>query len=491
MDTLFDALIAGSLANSGGGGGGGGTDNYNALSNLPQINSTTLMGNKSSSDLGLQDTIDSSHKLSADLVSETSSKKFNVQADWEQTTDTAADYIKHKPTLGTASAKNTDYFATAAQGTKADSAIQGIKLNSSTITPSSAKVVSLTVDKTTVGLGNVTNNAQVKKISSSVTDNIVTWGAATGDTVKDSGVAIETSISADSDAKIPTSKAIATALSGKQDTLTFDGTYNASTNKAATESTVTNAINALDVSSVGGAGKYIESISEADGKISALVKTMDTTPTSDNTRAITSGGVYTALAGKQASLTTAQLNAVNSGITAEKLQADESALVELVDGGAKNVLQFDGMSSPSGSADNITFTYNSDGSITVNGYTTDAGTAYVYLRLNGSNINADTWCNGNYVLSGCPTNDSGLSLQARGTDYTKSESGTGVELTPYSGSGAVRITVMVAKSSTIDNLTIRPMICSKAAWDISQTYQPYRPSYQELYERVLALEAGT
>jgi O-acetylhomoserine/O-acetylserine sulfhydrylase-like pyridoxal-dependent enzyme len=35
------------------------------------------------------------------------------------------------------------------------------------------------------------------------------------------------------------------------------------------------------------------------------------------------------------------------------------------------------------------------------------------------------------------------------------------------------------------------MVCSKAAWDISQAYQPYRPSYQELYERILALEGGT
>jgi hypothetical protein len=195
--------------------------------------------------------------------------------------------------------------------------------------------------------------------------------------------------------------------------------------------------------------------------------------------------------GKQGTLNSAQLAAVNSGITAAIVAEDRAALVELVDGGAKNALQFDAISSPSGSASNITFTYNSDGSITVNGYTTDAGTAYVYLRFNGSNINADEFCNGNFVLSGCPVNDSGLSLQARGTDYTKSESGTGVELTPYSGSGAVRITVMVAKSSTIDNLTIRPMICSKAAWDISQTYQPYRPSYQELYGRVLALEGGT
>lgn len=36
-----------------GGGGGGGTTNYNSLTNKPKINSTTLSGDKSSSDLGL------------------------------------------------------------------------------------------------------------------------------------------------------------------------------------------------------------------------------------------------------------------------------------------------------------------------------------------------------------------------------------------------------------------------------------------------------
>ena len=36
-----------------GGGGGGGTDNYNLLKNLPQINGTTLKGNKTAADLGL------------------------------------------------------------------------------------------------------------------------------------------------------------------------------------------------------------------------------------------------------------------------------------------------------------------------------------------------------------------------------------------------------------------------------------------------------
>lgn len=41
-----------------------------------------------------------------------------------------------------------------------------------------------------IGLGNVTNNAQVKKIASSTENNIVTWGGSNGDTPKDSGFSI-------------------------------------------------------------------------------------------------------------------------------------------------------------------------------------------------------------------------------------------------------------------------------------------------------------
>lgn len=46
------------IAENGGGGGGGGTSNYNALENKPQINGTTLSGNKTGADLGLVNTID-------------------------------------------------------------------------------------------------------------------------------------------------------------------------------------------------------------------------------------------------------------------------------------------------------------------------------------------------------------------------------------------------------------------------------------------------
>lgn len=63
----------------------------------------------------------------------------------------------------------------------------------------------------------------------------------------------------------------------------------------AKSSDITSAIQALDVSSVGGDGKYISAISETDGKISATATTMDTTPTASSTKAVTSGGIKTAL----------------------------------------------------------------------------------------------------------------------------------------------------------------------------------------------------
>lgn len=89
------------------------------------------------------------------------------------------------------------------------------------------------------------------------------------------------------------------------DSISFDGstTTKALTPKGTFEAfaksgDITTAIQALEVSSVGGDGKYISAISETDGKISATVTTMDTTPTASSTKAVTSGGVKSALNGK-------------------------------------------------------------------------------------------------------------------------------------------------------------------------------------------------
>ena len=65
--------------------------------------------------------------------------------------------------------------------------------------------------------------------------------------------------------------------------------------KAATPKAVRDAINALDVAEVGGTGKYIKVVSEADGKIVATEETMDTTPTEGSQKAVTSGGVKAAI----------------------------------------------------------------------------------------------------------------------------------------------------------------------------------------------------
>ncbi|MCL2748669.1 MAG: hypothetical protein FWE50_01195 [Alphaproteobacteria bacterium] len=51
------------------------------------------------------------------------------QPDWNQTNIGKRDYIKNKPTLGTASAADTSDFATVTQGTKADTAVQPAALN--------------------------------------------------------------------------------------------------------------------------------------------------------------------------------------------------------------------------------------------------------------------------------------------------------------------------------------------------------------------------
>lgn len=139
--------------------GGGGTSDYTDLTNKPKINGVTLAGNKSLDDIGAADASEVDTLLSGKVDKVTgkglSTNDFtdaykteldgldtalngkvdketgkglstedyttaektklaaieagadvNVQSDWTQTTSTADDYIKNKPTLGTAAAKN-------------------------------------------------------------------------------------------------------------------------------------------------------------------------------------------------------------------------------------------------------------------------------------------------------------------------------------------------------------------------------------------------
>lgn len=95
------------------------------------------------------------------------------------------------------------------------------------------------------------------------------------DTSRQAAITSSSKLSADLISDGTTNKVVTatekSTWNSKQSALTFDGTYNASTNKAATVSTVTNAINALDGGTIGtgGAGKTITALSQTNGNVSA------------------------------------------------------------------------------------------------------------------------------------------------------------------------------------------------------------------------------
>ena len=172
----------------------------------------------------------------------------------------------------------------------------------------------------------------------------------------------------------------------------------------------------------------------------------------------------------------------------------KSALVELVDGGAKNRLPFNDLAvikanNTGGTwVDNaytwngVTFTINSDFSVTVGGTATGGNAVLVLSHTSGFSIEEGSW-----ILSGCPEGGSGTTYNIT-IAGTVSDTGNTAEFTAAS---AKLVRLYVISGTTADGLIFKPMVCSKAEWDISQAYQPYRPSYQELYERILALEGGS
>lgn len=85
--------------------------------------------------------------------------------------------------------------------------------------------------KTDVGLGNVTDNAQVKKAASSINGNIPVWSGTTGDALG-SGYSVETSFTGSSSAiaRADAVKAYVDGLLGASDAMIFKGIINASSN---------------------------------------------------------------------------------------------------------------------------------------------------------------------------------------------------------------------------------------------------------------------
>lgn len=183
---------------------------------------------------------------------------------------------------------------------------------------------------------------------------------------------------------------------------------------------------------------------------------------------------------------------------------DRAALAEEIDAGAKNIIpvtrdeiksynawSWNGYTATNGG---ITYTLNADGSITMNGTSTATGEFSILPRTAGRSIFPKA---GTYVLyAQVPKslNPSGVENVFIGVNRTVS--GSGVRYGIDKGDGATFTVqssevnnangIWIGFSSaglTVNNVTIYPMICTKAAFGVSSKFVPYRPNWDLVCQR--------
>ena len=118
----------------------------------------------------------------------------------------------------------------------------------------------------------------------------------------------------------------------------------------------------------------------------------------------------------------------------------------------------------------ITFTVNSDGSVTVSG----TATAQAYFKLQQS----FSLKKGQYFFSGCPTGGAGgtYSLHLSTSDYKfyKADIGNGISINAEDDK-TVSIVINIAKDTTVNNLVFKPQL------ELGSTATAYEPYQGQIY----------
>lgn len=131
-----------------------------------------------------------------------------------------------------------------------------------------SKIANLTADLAAKATpADITSAIQALDVASQA---VTTGNKITAIEEVDGKIAITTgAITSEDIPELPQTKitGLTTTLAGKQDALTMDGTYNAESNKVATQSTVTNAIGALDFDDTAVAHQFITEVNEENGVI--------------------------------------------------------------------------------------------------------------------------------------------------------------------------------------------------------------------------------
>lgn len=160
--------------------------------------------------------------------------------------------------------------------------------------------------------------------------------------------------------------------------------------------------------------------------------------------------------------------------------ATKDVLAELVDSGAKNLIQ---NAATSRTENGVTFTVNADGTVSLTG----TASATIWFPIM-TNMSIDS---GTYTVSNGLADDTARviisttnSISSRIFDSNES----GYITKTIDAISGVNAYLRVASGKVTDGAVVKPMLCVKAAGDISPAYVPHRPSYDELIARVEALE---
>ena len=165
-------------------------------------------------------------------------------------------------------------------------------------------------------------------------------------------------------------------------------------------------------------------------------------------------------------------------------------LIELVDSGAKNICNWHEYTLTSTTHRGVSYTNNNDGTVTVNTDSQGSTEADAYANLltiyTGLPFGLKA---GDTIVFASSSDKVRMVLIPYLTDhYGESQAGTKsnprVWTIPQGITGMVVRLAVRDSGTVVTNEKVSAFICTKAAWDVSQKYVPYRPSYEETVEQV-------
>lgn len=190
-----------------------------------------------------------------------------------------------------------------------------------------------------------------------------------------------------------------------------------------------------------------------------------------------------AIAGKQDTLTTAQLAAANSGIDSTKvakIAANTAAVTKQIDSGAKNLLRIT-QSNLIQTKNGVTAAYDPiAGTVELNG-TYNGGSGTIFDLYTGAAADQAKIPAGTYHMSGCPAGGSTSSYRVSLNGISAVDAGSGVDFT-ISAPTALAARILISGNPPVfDHMVFRMMVCKKEDYDMSSAFAPYCPSDFETY----------